>query len=24
VVIDGDNVRYEALCGRCYLEAAAS
>jgi thymidine kinase len=24
VVIDGDNVRYEALCGRCYLEATAS
>ena len=24
VVIDGDNVRYEALCGRCYLEGAAS
>ena len=22
VVIDGDHVRYEALCGRCYLEAA--
>ena len=24
VVIDGDNVRYEALCGRCYLEGTAS
>ena len=24
VVIDGDNVRYEALCGRCYLEGSAS
>ena len=24
VVIDGDNVRYEALCCRCYLEATAS
>ncbi len=24
VVIDDDNVRYEALCGRCYLEAAVS
>ena len=24
VVIDGDNVRYEALCGKCYLEATAS
>ena len=24
VVIDGVNVRYEALCGRCYLEGTAS